>query len=296
MKIKFIILYFITSIFLISSLYASVEDEIIFGTAIDKFSKINQNKIKRLSGRLLDEFEKNSILKLDISFVGNKNLIKKEFKEFKKFNSYVGYSTYFLENIDFFIENGKRPFVFADSKNDLSQYYLVASRKSGIKTISDLKGKVLNSMITTSYYQVWLDYLVLKEFKKSYSEIIKDIIIEEKDNKKLLNIYFNKADFTVVSKSVYDDVALLNPSIVKNLIIIKKSEPIFYFAMGVFHKKTPEQLIDAFFYSLSEKNMNSDVSNIYNLIGIKSIEKKEFSSFRKLVDFYEEYKKLKGVK
>ncbi len=292
---RFILLNFIASLFLASSLHASVEDRITFAITIKEFSEINKNRIKRLSITLAQKFKEKSGLEIDFSFALDENKVKKDFKEFEKYNSFIGYSTFFLENMDFFEEYGHDPFIFLDRGNDLSEYYLIANKKSGIKTIKDLKGKVLNSIITTSYYQIWLDYLSLKEFGKPYKKIIKKIIVEEKDNKKLLNVYFNKADFTVVSKAVYDDVILLNPSIINNLIIVKKSKPIFYYALGVFHKKTPKKLIDDFFDIVNSEGVHKELSTIYKLIGINGIEKRNFNDFDALKSFYNEYKKLKAV-
>lgn len=290
---RIILLYFISSFFFASFLYASLDEKVTFAITIYKFSEANQNRIKRLALKLEKEFEKSSGLELEVSFADDENKVKKDFKDFTKYNSFVGYSTYFLENIDFFKKYGRTPFVFLDKENDLSQYYLIASKKSGIKNITDLKGKVLNSIVATNYYQIWLDYLSLNEFGRSYKEIIKKEITEGKDNKKLLNVYFNKADFTVVSKAVYDDVVSLNPSIVKNLVIIKKSKPIFLYALGVFHKDTPKKLTDNFFNKVSKEEVNKDLSAIYKLIGISGIEKKDFEDFDALNNFYTEYKKLK---
>lgn len=293
MKIsKFILFYFITSLFFTLSLHAGLDDKVHFALSISKFDKVTQNRIKRLTLRLVEELKKDSSLDIDITFVDNINNVK---KDFKKYNNFVAYSTFFLENINFFKENGKATFIFNDTENNLSQYYLVASKKSGIKTISDLKGKVLNSLMTTNYYNMWLDYLSLKEFGKPYREIIKKEISEVKQNKKLLNVYFNKADFTVVSKVAYDDVLLLNPSIIKNLVIVKKSEPIFFYAIGVFHKNTPDSLINKFFSTLNKQENANGLSSIYKLIGINNIKKREFKDFDKLIEFYNEYKKLKKV-
>ncbi len=44
----------------------------------------------------------------------------------------------------------------------------------------------------------------------------------KKNQRLILNIYFNKADFSVVSKTVYRDMILLNPSIEKRIKVIKK--------------------------------------------------------------------------
>ena len=295
MKItRLIILYFLSIIFLLSTLHAKLEDKFVYAVTVYKYNKLNQNRIKRLSLRLVKELENNVGSEIDLLFIDNENRIKNDFKNFKSFNSFIGYTTFFLENIDFFKEHGQMPFFFSDSKNSLSQYYLVANKDSKINSIADLKGKTVDSLISTDYYRIWLDYLCLKEFGKSYKDIIKKEHIEEKKNKILLNVYFNKVDFAIVPKSVYDDVLLLNPSMAKRLTIIEKSEPIFFYAIGIFHKKTSKKLTDIFFSSLSNGNTNKGLQDLYRLLGIHGIKRVEFKEFDKLINFYEEYKMLKG--
>ena len=107
-------------------------------------------------------------------------------------------------------------------------------------------------------------------------------------------MYFNKVDFTAVSKVVYDDMVLLNPDIKKKLIIVEKSKPIFFFGLGVFHKDTPKKLVNKFQKIIDNGVFNKKFSDLYRMLNLYEIHRATFKELEPLDVFYEEYLKLKS--
>ncbi len=220
------------------------------GVAINKFNKANQNRIKFLLLRLTSEMQSLYKAKINIVFIENDDNLLEDFQAFNKMNAMVVYTNFYLQNKEKLRGVSVNPFLFNSASKEKNQYYLVANKKSNINTIKDLKNKIYASYVADDGYEVWLDYIVRKKLNTSVNSIIKKKNIKQKNQKLLLDVYFNKSDFTVISKVVYEDMLLLNPAIEKSVVIVEKSEPIFFFGLGLFHKDTPKKLVKSIFFRI----------------------------------------------
>lgn len=282
--------------FLISSLNASLKEEYYFGVTIYKFDRVHQNKVKRIILKTISKMAKAMDEKINIIFIeGEENLLK-DLKKFEKMNMGVIYSSFYLENKEEIKKIAKSPFLFTNNGTEKTQYYLIANKKSKIKSIKDLRGKSFASLTIDDNYATWVDYLVRKNLNTSYESIIKSQKKYNKNEKLLLNVYFNTVDFTVVSKVVYEDMILLNPAIKKNLVIIEKSDPIFFFALGIFHKKTPKRLVDKFQLSIENGEFNKSLGDLYKMLNLYGVQSSSFEDLKSLDKFYSDYLKLKKSK
>ena len=70
----------------------------------------------------------------------------------------------------------KNLIVFFNNSSEKTKYYLIANKKSNIKSIKDLKDKSFITLSIDDNYSNWLDTLVRKELDVSYKKIIKDVI------------------------------------------------------------------------------------------------------------------------
>ena len=287
--------YLLLVLLLTSSAYANLKNEYNFGISIYKFDKVYQGKVKKVILKIVDEMSKTLDSKINISFIEDESKLLEDFANFEKMNVMIIYSSFYLENKEEIKKISINPFLFNNDNTKKTQYYLVANKTSKIKSVNDLRNKTFVSLSIDSNYSTWLDYLVRKNLNTSYEKIIKSEKTVSRNQKLLLNVYFNDVDFTAVSKIVYDDMVLLNPSITKNLVIIEKSKPIFFFGLGVFHKKTPKKLIDIFQKAVDDGTFNKKFSELYKLINLYGIQKTSFEDLKPLDDFYSDYLKLKKV-
>ncbi|WP_072680387.1 PhnD/SsuA/transferrin family substrate-binding protein [Arcobacter sp. LA11] len=288
--------YLYIILFLALSLNAVNKDltkEYYFGVAINKFNKANQNRIKYLLLRLTNEMQSLYKAKINIVFIENDKDLLKDFQSFNKMNAMVVYTNFYLQNKEELKKVSMNPFLFNSASQEKNQYYLIANKESNIKTVKDLKNKTYAGYVADDGYEVWLDYIVRKELNTSIENIIKEKNIKQKNKKLLLDVYFNKSDFTVVSKVVYNDMLLLNPAIEKNTVIIEKSEPIFFFGLGLFHKNTPKELVEDFFKIVDNGDFNRKFKELFLILNLYGLQKTSFEDLRSLDTYYDEYNRLK---
>lgn len=288
--------YLLIVVILNLSLQANINKEYYFGVTVYKFDKSNQNRIKRVIIKLTNEWEKIFDEKINIIFIEDEKDLLNEYKKFEKINTLITFTTFYLENKEELQKYSKEPFLFNNDSNVKTQYYLIANKKSGIKSIEDIKNKTFSTLSIDRGYSIWLDYLVRKKLNQSLNSIIKKKNEFYTNARLLLNVYFNKSDFTVVSKIVYDDMLLLNPSIKKNLVILEKSKPMFFFAIGLFHKNTPQKLVDSFMKVVNNGLFNKKFEDLFVPLNLYGAQKTSFDEIKVVHDYYDEYKKLKRMK
>ena len=131
-----------------------------------------------------------------------------------------------------------------------------------------------------------------KKLGKSLSQIGINEQRKEKYSIFLLNTYFNKIDFAIVPEVVYNDMTELNPAIKENLTILEKSEPIFFYFLGIFNKKTSPKLIEFFKKDMFNEESDDELKEIFNLLSAYNIYKSSTEEIKKLEKFYDEYKEL----
>ncbi len=127
-------------------------------------------------------------------------------------------------------------------------------------------------------------------------KVIKKRNFKQKNKRLLLDVYFNKSDFTVISKAIYDDMLLLNPAMKKNLLIIEKSDPIFFSALGLFHKDTPQKIVDNFYTLVNNNIFNKNFSEFFKILNLYNLQKTSFNELKTLDKYFDNYNKLKIIK
>lgn len=289
-----ILKYFLLLIILISNLYSQIEDRYSFGISMSGYDSSNQNRIKRLSLNLLDKIRVDYQKNIDVFFYEDDAKLLKDFEEKNNINALIIFSNIYLRNKEFLKNISKNPYVYRRTKSLNSKFYLVANKKSNIKSINDLKGKTFIHSIYEKNYALWLDYLTLKKFKKSYNEIILKDLTSQKTSTSLLDVYFEKADFCVIDKEIYEDVVSLNPSIIKNLSIIEESPEIFISSISVLHKDVSSDFVDFLNKLIISGKFEEDFRELFSLIDLDNVSQIEFKDLDDLDKFYDEYKFLKN--
>lgn len=288
-----LIKYFIFIIFISISLNANIKKDIHIGLSIKKSNSIAQSKIKSVINRFILEINKNLDGNIYFEIINDEKKLINKFKEFKNLNIIITYPDSYFRNKEVIQKNTSEVSLYSN-KAEFIQYYLIANKKSKIKNINDIRNKRFEIYENDDKYNIWLDYLTRKEFNLSYKKLISGENFTNKENMLVLNTYFNKSDFTVVSKNTYEDMLILNPSLKYKLQVIKKSKPIYVDMLSFVHIDTPskvaEKIKEIFFNKLFQKKFNYLFNVINNTSATKEI---TFEELKELEEFYYEYSKLK---
>lgn len=179
-------------------------------------------------------------------------------------------------------------FVVSQSKTQYEQFYLIKNKKNN--TSFDDK-KVNEIYFRNRVEKSWFESIVLKSnYDKNILKKLKRI---EKKKRLIFNIFFNKSNFSIVSKVLYDSMVELNPQIKSEIEIVKKSEPIFFISCG-FSRNDEKNNFDGTILREFEKDLNNK-ENFYNSMSYNSIQsifliEEEFNEH--LTKFYKEYFEL----
>lgn len=285
--------YFILIILLSVSLSGNVKEDIHLGLSIYKSDINNQLKIKKVIKKVISEINKEFDEKIYFDIFNDEKTLIKNFEEFKNLNIIIIYPSVYLRNIEKIKKNGKDVTLYGrDAK--FIEYLLIANKKSNIKNIKDIKNKryeVFNDMDT---YTIWLDYLTRKKLNITYKKLISKEKHTNKESSTILNVYFNKSDFTVVSKKLFDDMLILNPSLKDELLVIKKSKPIFVNMISFVNINTNKDIENKIDKIFDDIKYHKRFYYLFNIIDKTSFTKKiSFKELKGLEDFYSEYRKLK---
>jgi ABC-type phosphate/phosphonate transport system substrate-binding protein len=285
--------YFVLLSFLISSLYSQNESKFTFGISTFNNTISNQDRIEKLTINLVEKIKKDYKNDFNVIFYKDEKVLLKDFKERKKIDAIVVNPEVYFENKNMIKEISENPFIYKNSKVNYSQLLLIANKNSKINSLKDLKNKVFMNTQYSQSYSIWLDYLYLKNTHTAYKNIIKNELFSSKPSTALLDVYFNKADFCIIEKDVYENMLILNPSLSKNLMIIEKSPEIFFASFTSIHKEAPRKSVDLINKIVDSKDFKNDFRELLKLINLDSASRIRFEDLTEMENFYEEYKELK---
>ncbi len=289
----FIILFLFFSSFSIAKEEKKVnlDEEFHLAIAIYKYKDSHREKIKSVVSRISSILEKELNSKFRVSYIDNVEDEINHYIDYDKSNIIIVYTSTYLENKKLLKKYSKSPFYISGEEGSI-QYYLIANKSSNIKKLKDIEGKNFITFRGYNNYNNWLDFITLKELNTSYHKMISSSKAVYSLKRLLLDVYFKKYDFTVVPKNVYNDMLLLNPSLENELLIIKKSKPIFQDVLGLIHKKMPRKMLDKLFKVIESNSFKDEEENILSVINRWKIENFEYEKLEELESFWIEYKKL----
>lgn len=272
----------------------NIEKDYMLACTIHSYDKVQQNKIKSsvtTSKKLLEDLFDGE-LDVKIDFFDSEDELLDVYKEYKEFNTAIFYLSYYLNHQDEIDSFSKDYYAFS-SKDKFFSYVLVANNNSGIDSIKDLKGKRYVNFSADENLASWLDYQTLKISKKPYKKVISNQVDVTKASRALLNLFFDKADFTLIKKEVYNNMLILNPAMKKKLKVVTESQKMFLYGIGVFNKKTNESLVKKFFKYTNNENVMNQLEPIYKLLDQTSIQPILKEELAPMVTFFKEYQELK---
>lgn len=105
------------------------------------------------------------------------------------------------------------------------RFVLITHRDSGIRSISQLKGKTLFALSANKHEpaHVWLNLLLFKEAKGNPSTFFSRIREVDKVSQGIMGVFFRQADGALVTRAGLDAARLLNPQLDRQLVVIAES-------------------------------------------------------------------------
>lgn len=277
------------------NVYGSTKNEYNIGIVVHRYNHIKISNGKRQVLKLYDSLEKNDNLNTNIFFYKNTKKAFKDFYENKKIDRLFLWSLDYLENKEKLHSSSKKVVLLKHENEDYLKYNIIVRKNSNLKSVADLKNKKMSTYIASDNARLWFDSLILKKYKKTYDKFVKEDNILEKKGISILDVYFKKADFCIVSDKVYEDILHLNPSLANELQIIKQSPALFIYALVVTHKNSHEKgiLMDKL---IGETKKSDDVlhKTLKATLGIDEYKIVDFDYMEKVDSFYDEYLKLKS--
>lgn len=258
------------------------------------------------SGTLLSNFEDARIVlskwleniaiehngKAEVKFYSEYESLYTDFKN-KKLNMIALEMPFFFKNKEYLKNNSSNFWSLATDKTKYSQYVFLANKSLNAKSFKDIKNKTLSIKKEEVIADVWLDKNSLLGNKSSYKRLLKELKYENKESTAILNVFFKKTDFAVVSSKTWNTMIELNPSIKKKIEIVSKSKKIHLPFIGLFDKHTDKETVNAFFELSDKLKSLSGSKQIISLLKFDSIFRVDDKSLKVLENYYDEYFKLK---
>lgn len=254
------------------------------------FSKFKDAKIVLKSW--LNDMGKIHGGQLDIKYYPNGELLFEAFKE-DKFDMIAIDLPFFFKNRTEIEDVSNDTWTLSINEKKFNQYYLIGNKSNKLGGFSDLKAKSISLKEGDTSSWIWLDKNSYKTNMKASDKLLKKIQYEKKEKSVILNVFFKKSNYGIVTKEVWDLMLDFNPGIKSKVEILSKSKNIFLPFIGFFSEKSSLKSREAFFMVSKDLNKVKGGEQIIEIMKFNSIYKLDNASLVELDNYYNEYFKLK---
>jgi phosphonate transport system substrate-binding protein len=117
-------------------------------------------------------------------------------------------------------------FVAANKIGRNMEQLIIVHRKSGIKSVKELRGRSFAVLPTTKYVaaHIWLDVLLKRNGYADRNACFRQVKEFPKASQSILAVFFRQVDGCVVSRGSFETCKTLNPQLGKELLIIAESK------------------------------------------------------------------------
>ncbi len=171
-------------------------------------------------------------------------------------------------------------------------YGMVILVRKELQSISELKNKRLVMPGSDELAEVFLDTLVIPEFKQSYPQVFSSVHYTQKHNTVVHQLFFNQADVGVAYLESFYLMVELNPQIADKVKILANF-PIDSPNYSFFHQKFPEKLRDKLIAAMIKLNKSDEAIQIFNGFMMESVLECSVESLEPFYQLNERYKQLK---
>lgn len=225
---------------------------------------------------------------LNVLFYEDVNLLYNDLKK-EKLDMIVVDLPFFFKNKENISKYSKNFWSLAFNKQKHLQYYLISQKTDTIKNFSGIKNKTISIKASDGTALTWFDKNSLIKNRKPFKELIKDIKYEKKESTVLLNVFFRRVDYAIVTKKLWNLMIELNPSISKKLKIVKKSKEMFLPFIGLFRKNSDKKTTKMFFDLSKDLKTLKGSEKVIDLLDFDYIFKLNEKNIRVLENYYLEY-------
>lgn len=154
----------------------------------------------------------------------------------------------------------------------LKQPLLILTRvDAGVTKISELKNKKLTLAPYQDVEALYLNTILLRNQLPEMQTFFSEQRNAKSTNIALMDVFFNKADITVVRENEYNIAVELNPQLAKKLTVLSKSEPILTTLGAINHHKITEQEFTEFLESFNQIVHSKKGEKLLGFIRIESV-------------------------
>jgi ABC-type phosphate/phosphonate transport system substrate-binding protein len=181
------------------------------------------------------------------------------------------------------IQHGPRPF---------EQMVLLVRRDSGIASLKSLENTRL--AMRGDYYtgRLFLDREMLEATHRSYEKVFGETEMTKTHSLAVLQTFFGKVDACVVPRYILEMVSEMNPAVMRDLVVLHESEPIFVPYVGAFHKQTPEKMTIAYADFVEELSRTPKGQNILDLFKMQAMVRMPSEALEPMRRYFREYTAL----
>jgi ABC-type phosphate/phosphonate transport system substrate-binding protein len=130
-------------------------------------------------------------------------------------------------------------FTVAQHKISNTALLVITRKNDHYDDFKTLNGKKLGLIENDLISEIYLDYLSLKNFGKSYKNTAIKVVLQPHKAQLVLDLFFKKVDAIILYETSYQISKELNPQIAENTQIIGNL-PNINWGLGLFHKDVPQ--------------------------------------------------------
>jgi hypothetical protein len=227
-----------------------------------------------------------------IEFYDKPELLYEDFKK-NKIDMAVVSLSFFFENRASIEKNSTHIWSLSIDNKKFNRYYLIGNKKQHLKGFSNLKRKTMAIKKGDETAAIWLDKNSYEKNKVSSDKLLKIIKYEDKERTVLLNVFFGKTDYAIVTKDAWDVMLEFNPTLKKRIEILKESDNIFLPFIGFFSKNAHKKSVEVFFKVSSNLEELNGGKRIIKMLNFNSIFKVDDKMLLKLDNYHNDYFRLK---
>lgn len=265
-----------------------------YGLYLDGVLLSGEKDVRVAINLWLNHFIRLDNKKINVNLYDDLDKLIEDFTQNKTVNIIGFDSISYLERQHLLKNHYQEIFTFANSKEEYVQYYLIANK---YRRLAEIKNRILCMKKGDSAARIWIDYLVHKKLNghKHYTELIKKEITIKKQSQAVLNTFFGKANFAVVTKNVWDTIVKINPKIKSRLNVVEKSPKIFTTSIGLIAKSISKEIVNEFKKSIDEVNHSVKGRQILDLLKVKRVLMVDETYFNKLGLFYNHFLQIEST-
>lgn len=252
---------FIIFLFLFLNYSFAQEDKIRLGILYNKI--FTSEKDEKINSKIWEMYLKEEKLfeSVDTVFYEDDSLILNDFTNNKLDVIVVNPALYFKNKTKLDLEI-KKFWASSLSKEVFQEYYLIRNKKSNV-SFENLKNFTLHYRDNSS--KEWIESSILKEKKKKLDKVFNETINVDNYSKLIYTVFLRTDSLIVIPKDEFETLSKLNPQVIKQTEIIKRSEPIFFTGMGLTNKNISDEKVKIINSMLEKDEKNQEILNSSNL-------------------------------